>query len=545
MKLFKFGFMAAVCAMMASCSSDEPVINTPENGGQTESGYATFAINLPTVSGTGSRAVTDEQGTEQEYKVINGTVYIFQKATAEGDARFVCSAELYGMDWTAGAPGEITTTGKAVAQLQNIDKQNANVQYGAMVLLNVPTNLVKPSTNQTLKNWMEKENYSMTISNNGQTFITMSSAPRYVGSNMTPVILTDVNKDMIFQTESQATASGSPAAEIFVQRNVAKVSLATNYKTTIEGGQYAGDKVQIKAWGLDITNKKSFAFQNVNGLSDSYADIWKGGGALNRFFGNGTKFQRVFWAKDPNYDKDITTLDQVKGSFNVISDVTENPTCVYAMENTFDINHQMQGQTTRVVIKADYTPQGFSAGETFYKIGSVNTLWNAANLKAQIENTAKTVLNSANVSVDIAGIAQAGHYSLKDVTIKNNGSDLAAAELKTVAERLGLTDENAKEIATYAGGHSYYIARVKHFGDADCPWTVGDPTYGGNNEKYLGRYGMVRNNWYEVSVNSISNPGSPVVPEVNPTTPDDESAYFISVSVNILSWAKRVQNADL
>lgn len=74
---------------------------------------------------------------------------------------------------------------------------------------------------------------------------------------------------------------------------------------------------------------------------------------------------------------------------------------------------------------------------------------------------------------------------------------------------------------------------------------MGDPTYNGDNLKYLGRYGVLRNNWYEVVVNSISDPGSPVVPEIDPNIPDDVNDFYISVSVNILSWAKRVHNVDL
>ena len=103
-------------------------------------------------------------------------------------------------------------------------------------------------------------------------------------------------------------------------------------------------------------------------------------------------------------------------------------------------------------------------------------------------------------------------------------------------------------IATYKGGESYYIARIKHFG-ALTPWTEGQETYGANNEenntKYLGRYGVLRNNWYELTVGNVSGPGTPDVPTIKPKEPDDESYKYISVSVKILSWAKRSQNVDL
>lgn len=107
---------------------------------------------------------------------------------------------------------------------------------------------------------------------------------------------------------------------------------------------------------------------------------------------------------------------------------------------------------------------------------------------------------------------------------------------------MGLT-QNAG-ISTYANGESYYIARIKHFGDDLTPWKSGD-TYGTNNLAYLGRYGMLRNNWYELDVQSVSGPGYPDIPEVKPNTPDDEDDKYIKVSVKILDWAKRSQSVDL
>ena len=106
---------------------------------------------------------------------------------------------------------------------------------------------------------------------------------------------------------------------------------------------------------------------------------------------------------------------------------------------------------------------------------------------------------------------------------------------------MGLTKDAG--ISTYANGESYYIARIKHFGDALTPWNSGE-TYN-DNLKYLGRYGMLRNNWYELDVQSVSGPGYPDVPDVKPNTPDDEDDKYIKVSVKILDWAKRSQKVDL
>ena len=63
-------------------------------------------------------------------------------------------------------------------------------------------------------------------------------------------------------------------------------------------------------------------------------------------------------------------------------------------------------------------------------------------------------------------------------------------------------------------------------------------------EQYLGRYGVVRNNWYELNINKITALGSPIVPDVNIDMSDDnnEDKKYFAVEIHILSWAKRVQN---
>ena len=113
--------------------------------------------------------------------------------------------------------------------------------------------------------------------------------------------------------------------------------------------------------------------------------------------------------------------------------------------------------------------------------------------------------------------------------------------VNTINEKLGLSAETG--ISTYLNGEAYYIARIKHFNEL-TPWTPGTG-YGTDNAAFLGRYGVLRNNWYELSVNKVSGLGYPDVPEVKPTVPDDENSQYINVSVKILSWAKRSQSVDL
>lgn len=144
-------------------------------------------------------------------------------------------------------------------------------------------------------------------------------------------------------------------------------------------------------------------------------------------------------------------------------------------------------------------------------------------------------------------LTTAGNHMLKasNITVKKATGDvvtLQPEDVTAVNEKLGLSEGYG--ISTYEKGESYYIARIKHFGDVLTPWNSGD-AYKDNNLKYLGRYGMLRNNWYELDVKSVSGPGYPDVPDVKPNTPDDEDDKYIKVSVNILHWAKRSQDVNL
>lgn len=140
---------------------------------------------------------------------------------------------------------------------------------------------------------------------------------------------------------------------------------------------------------------------------------------------------------------------------------------------------------------------------------------------------------------------KAGQHLIEAANITYSGE--ATSSLVTddivdkINEKLGLSAETG--ISTYLNGEAYYIARIKHFNEM-TPWKPGTG-YGIDNNAFLGRYGVLRNNWYELSVNKVSGLGYPDVPEVKPTLPDDENDQYISVSVKILSWAKRSQKVDL
>lgn len=501
---------------------------------------------------------------------------IFKEAgSSENEYTFVEKADLGTMaPWVKDDDNNgITTAATITAKLSSVD---LNGKYYALAILNNKVNTTDlkvqmPTKDQTYSAWNSANNTDGTKFANNTNGFYMANAPEFTAAGTEPTTLVKIDK--IYATKQAAETN--KATTIHVERGLAKVTVAalpTNQTPT--GSKYNNDKVDITAWNLDVTNKSTFPIHKTAGLTSPFTTIWsastEAAPSTGRFVdGTNTAFKRVYWGVDPNYSTDYTTVADCEKEFTVLAANAEinggAATPQYCLENTFDISHMMQGQTTRVVFKATYTPNGFKPGDTFYKIGNNTDLWKKADLEAQIKAKAQEVLketNAANVTVTLNAAENnieesAGTKILTEANVQhksnNETNNVTKDQIKAINEKLGLKAATATDpivgIATYASGVSYYIARIKHFGDDLTSWKEGNDTYGDNNEdnnkKYLGRYGVLRNNWYELTVHSVSGPGTPDVPTIKPTDPDDENYKYINVSVKILDWAKRSQSVDL
>ena len=568
MRIKHFFGLAVLAAMTASCSSNNELVNGGNGSGEVENGtaYASFKINLPTTTG-GTRAddptpgtPSFEHGTAAEYEVKNGTILIFDATTDQ----FVTSAELGTMNpWTDVKADGVTTAAIATVKLSNV---SVTGNYNALVLLNNNTTdndtkkVTLPSTADTYATWSKdasKANATNYVSTDG---IFMANAPMYSATSE-PTTLVKIKNVCASPEEAQAKA----ATVVYVERGLAKVTMKdfTAGGYPIADGTYAGGKVEIKNWQLDVTNNSTFPVHQTGTLKDSWAEIWN----TPRFYDQtSTAFKRVYWGVDPNYNEaKYQVLANCKTAFKMITKddvngVTANPQ--YCLENTFDLDNMKQGQTTRVVFKSVFTPKNFTTGQTFYKIGNNTDIWKEADLKQQIKTVALTAMGITDpeeqkkYDVDLTKgtniSGKAGQHLIKadNITytdeaasseVKENVVKKINEKLNTINDKLGLSAETG--ISTYLNGEAYYIARIKHFNEM-TPWTPGTG-YGLDNDAFLGRYGVLRNNWYELSVNKVNGLGYPDVPEVKPTVPDDENDQYINVSVKILDWAKRSQSVDL
>ena len=594
-----FGMAVMATALVGCASNDDLTPNGNENeGNKVGTAYASFTIQLPTTNGT--RTDGDpffEGGTANEYAVNNAQLVIFKKneATTEGGYQWVENVEIGNLEpWNNDAGEGVTRYANITAALNSAKVSGAN-EYFALIILNNAgeSKVTLPSSGDTYSSWniATKAKSAADFLKNDDGFY-MANAPKYVSATAEPTTLVSING--IYRTKEEA--QNKPATTVYVERGMAKVTVANNGFTSTSvkpGTVYENDKYEITGWALDVLNKSTFPVHMTTGLMTggsvkaivpsattgvledgsqtltAYTDIWKNElNKTDRFVGTG-EFKRVYWGIDPNYSLGLGDVDKCKKHFYIVnpagtqySDGTPlnwsaSTTPLYCLENTFDLNNMKQGQTTRVIFKAVYTPDGIATGDNFYKIGNNSTIWSEDNLKKQIIAKAQEVLketdatkinvNLAATSNDISG--EAGTKWLEADNISYTGgtvspATVSPANINDINNKLGLNKTNGVGIATYKSGESYYIARIKHFNDL-TKWNAGDPIYGADNEKYLGRYGVLRNNWYELTVNSVSGPGYPDVPEIKPDTPDDEDTKYINVSVKVLDWAKRSQSVDL
>lgn len=577
MKIKHLFGLAVIAAMSASCSSNEDLGTAGPGTGTNEAGvgYAIFTINLPSVSGTRAAdagGAEMNEGTEEEYAVKSATALIFQKyGSDEGSYKFVESVTLPIDGWKDDPTDGITTTSKKlVAKLTNVDTKN---DYSVLILLNNNktgggAKVELPTAGQSYNDWNSKIlTPSVTdLAASGDFY--MANAP-LKGSADSPATLVSIDKNKIYASEAEANKTTNDcAATVYVERGVAKMTVADPGTKTVKNKATSTDtqsKVTFSKWALDITNKKTYAVHNIDGLSKDFPAIW----TTKRFTGTNN---RVYWGTDPNYNlAELNTNDaKRKEEFNFITAPSEinkdftnttNTNPVYCLENTFNLANMYQGQTTRVIFKATYTPKddaGTPLAEqdgTFYTIGNMTTILKEADLKKAVDAAATSVLSGC--TVDYTNLKTEGSHvitltDIKDPTGKTLVADTVYSGMtgtqivKEINDKLGLKAGRPEEmvgINTYLKGVTYYIARVKHFGSL-TQWNSGE-SYGDNNLKYLGRYGMLRNNWYDLTVGNVYGPGYPGVPPVDPTQPDDENEKYLSVSVKILSWAKRSDTVDL
>ena len=606
MKKIYLPLALATTLALGACSSD----NVVDNGGSSpidlsKGGFVKMSLNLPTDNNRGSRATLDD-GLDNEYGIKNAYLVLFEGGDDENAATIKGAYALSNSDFEAVGddPNHVTLT-KRIAFANDTKPQPGNKLYALVVLNNnglftvdatshelTFASNVTPGDYATTKNFVNFSKAIASTSTDGKTpfaanvatnGIFMTNAPLCTkpggatdpGTDAEVKTLADVT-DNIYTTEAEAKSK--PAAEIYVERAVAKVTVHSGNGTLEAKKDKAASKISytLNSWVVDNTNKKSYivrqydkSWNSINSNKVTAADaskyrfVWST--PVNPNATDANKLYRTAFAQDPEYETTTANAANYNRNMTMSTDFgNDHPQ--YCNENTFQVTAQNQDQTTRVVLGVKMSAPGTTTYDAdLYTVNdNKEVVYTKATLAERLKNillnepTVKTWADAhTNVSLDITfNEDEAGKTTIKEATLKGKTAPDAADE--TFAGTFTTNFNKAlPNIVRYKGGVAYYAGRIKHFGDSDTPWNKEgqNVTAGGNSNIYntsstdsenwfLGRYGVVRNNWYDISVNKIQTLGDATTPALS-SDPDDVLENYISVSINVLSWSKHTQGADL
>lgn len=600
-KLFLLGAVFAAGLLMTACSSDsnvpeEPVTNIADKFDAKGEAKVSFLISTATstpmsrADGEGSENDNYVVGDAEEYAIKDATLILFQGTDGEASSTYVGAYQLTASSLSI-QDTDVSDLYTATISNAGISTATGNKLY-ALVMANAVANGVLTESSGT---WslngsalsssttfagFQKTELAASKLGNQTTGMLMSNAPlsemndtkNATAPASKPVhILVEVTGTNIATTESSASAN---PVRVYIERAAAKVQvvLGGSISSPLSGTITSGD---VK-W---ITDNKEATFYTVrvpgeeSGNSSvasyrTYTNENLGTGNYSyRFFSalkesNRSDDYRMYWAIDPHYVySEIASTASPVGSVATSTTIgagTEN--YEYITENTFNEYGLRKDRTTRVLLSIKFNGGAdfftVNGADGIFTLGSCTTdgtlakklleyVVNLAAVQTWITSESK---DQSKITVEVAAPAAAGDLAI--VTVKYDGSVDADLTLKAgdVA-----TNMNA---VYYKGGLAYYQARIKHFGETHTPlgtlngstYTAiyGDPAAGGSKtaKNFLGRYGVVRNNWYILRVTAVRKIGTATIP-VPDNTPDDENDQYITTEIYVNKWAERTQDVEL
>ena len=411
-----------------------------------------------------------------------------------------------------------------------------------------------------------------------------------------------VNKANI--RSSAAESANNPAATIYVERTSAKVTIQYDEGET-DGGlkgtisESNSIKYQIVGFALDNTNNQSYIVRSFdNGEATNNWEDWKvltsasaslaSANTRYRFAGaspvaTGANLYRTYFAKDMNFADDAPTGLTTKIGVNTrgaagtlveshdfdfisVPAAAGYSNAAYCRENVFDVKHMDWVNTTRAILKVHFGTEGNTDDMVMWNNDTKN-FYSATEATQLGGKMAEKIIGLAAFKAEYPAITNA---STVRVEIEQGASDpkniyrVTKVVVGSTEITSGAIFDAAKEyfgaISYYVQGFGYYQVRIKHFGDDLTPWKSdegGTPEAGTTSNtypslskaNYLGRYGVLRNNWYNLTIKGVKVIGTPYIVDVedanNKNIPDDEMKSYITVEINILSWAKRDQGVIL
>jgi len=519
---------AGLIFISCSDSSDEV-----ENKGQPEGdyGYISFSLINSSVSGVTKAEV---YGTADENKVNSALIVLYDGDTpATSVVKYqikltnIGEPSAPGDDMHSISPGTSATTYRTKAQ--RIEKKD----YKLAVFINPPGTL-EGFTEEDDK--LEDMQAVATITVNGLTQRTVESSTytdNFLMGNFAGLV--DVDENDIWDTEDEAVAA---PVKVDVERAVAKVSLSVDGDIEDNSTTLAATIGDIY-WDVDVINTKTFWMRQTAATLDGTNE--------------GTANREKMYATDPNMsgqsrlgDKSETLSSEFVSKYGPIDlpfDGADEDLAAYVSENTMVAAEQWEDVTTTVLISAVITPTrtffspSFTSTEPYFLYrNKVFTLTDIQEIYAAYNTPETTITSAGEIWEDIIKETDyADIIALPAIleAIKSNfGNNYASFTLTTSQD---VYHANGTVSYFAAGAPNYYYVPIRHFSNTQQPDAMA-----------YGRYGVVRNNWYNLTLNSINSYGTAEVPKLEDRLdPDDKEGNWLSIEFKILPWMQRNQGVDL
>ena len=502
------GLIVGLGLTLSSCSKDPgEVVKGEDLDKNGEQGYVTFKVktSLTTKADPGT-----EVGLADESKVTTMSIVLYDPSTMKVAYNFSLSNDATGVVGTPVA-SPVTFTTKA----QLVEKQT----YKLLMLVNPSAAvLLLTAVGETFVGF---NNAEAAISAN-MSELTGASADNFFMSNFLGLV--DVALSDIYQTTDAAEAA---PVDVDVERAVAKVMFDKSADFASPGAA-----VSDIYWAADMVNKSSYYMRHSAPTLTGVESV------LNRYnmYATDPNFQNhslAYWMVsatkpyvEPANPQPLFHHTAAAGVVNAITDATLYQ---YVTENTMVAAEQYHDVTTRVIVKCVYAPAASSLGTAMaagdkYYVYKGKYILTAAELADILD---ETIIIDPALSPELVDL----------LPYLENATN---ADFFHNFDGTGGTSIESGDMAFNATGINYYYPLIRHFENEQQP----------ENMAY-GRYGVVRNNVYKLTLNSISGPGTitlrdpdPEDPEYPDVDPDDNFGY-ISVKTTILPWQIRLQGVDL
>lgn len=572
----KKNFLGALtlCAMLVSCSSDDPVVNNGNSGdGDGEGSYISFNI-VTTKDATRAETGDFELGTAEE-SYAKKAVFLFFNANGEPTQTPVEQD----LEWQTTDDGNyLTSTNPNVERISKatvvIAGNTAPTQV--LVILNPMDGVYNHVYGKTLLD-VRDISRPYTIELDATTgkptpgSFTMSNSV-YLDESNEEVCTTNIaNTAEVRKTFKTASEAEKNPVDIYVERINSKVVVSAEPENFAQGADlpFSGEAEKThltqEIEGVMIANtvEKAYTFKSIYGRDrDDWNSQW------NKW--NDFANRRSYWEYTPS-----TTF--INYSWNATSGkgkTSKDPENIVAYQDGAAHSFYIQPNTntlTKTALLFTATLKKDGQPFTFLKWGgSYYPKEGFLKQYAQIlKNAGYYVQEGTDVSTyrsikpeELDWLTPEEHSNYVD-TKKLQGYEMTAkikdsSELRLVKSRQNNEGNKGYDAVTandinlflmdkgnrvwiWEGGKCYYFVNIEHFGpdNTNTNLTEDTPDQAASEPSKINFHeGVVRNHIYDLTLESLKGPGTPVYnPEeiIIPEKPSDD-LYYLGARVNILKW---------